>query len=339
MVIGDEPHDEGAPTSAAGVSNNATIDHQYYPHIIDGIWQSIDCFGALTTRMVSRDWNLRAHRVLLRHVAATQIGDGVKMTPVDRTQPQQPVPHSYGVFFVPARTGESGPAEAPPTIPLLDAIRVIDIATPVSEEHAFLCYSLLQQLHQRGKLETVRLWLQEGCDLVTYGKTQVLHARWDNYPSVEMHGAEHVVLNLVSASSEYSPVFTVMGPDLDLWHDIKLLPSIHTLKSVTIILKHEFQEDIGNRPYFDADEDLPWYANYLCDSLQTVWLQFPTRLVGLEDVFKHEPHRIALREHMIRYLEETETCEIVRHNLHIITRQEYEAVVGSEAYRLHTQIP
>lgn len=81
-----------------------------------------------------------------------------------------------------------------------------------------------------------------------------------------------------------------------------------------------------------------WFVSYLCDSLQAVWAGFPTRLVGLEDLIQQEGHRIVLREQMVEYLEKPEIREAVGRNLKIITRQEYEASVGSETYRLHTQM-
>lgn len=180
--------------------------------------------------------------MLLRHVAASPLANAVRLTPVDRCDPQRPIQLGYKTSFRPIHFGELAPAEDPLTIALLDSIQVVDTATPVSEEHADHCYFFLRRLHEVGRLETARLWLQEGCDIVTYGKTQILHARWDDYPSVEMRGAEHVVLNLVSVSTDFSPVFTVMGPDLQLWYDIKLLPSAETLKSVTVIFEHESHE-------------------------------------------------------------------------------------------------
>ena len=86
MAYSDDPEGKAFPPSvtAAGEPDAIAIDHQYYPHIIDGIWRDIDCFAALTSRLVSRDWSKRVDRDFQRHVAATQIAQGIRLTPVDR---------------------------------------------------------------------------------------------------------------------------------------------------------------------------------------------------------------------------------------------------------------
>lgn len=108
----------------------------------------------------------------------------IRLTPVDRTHTHQLVPFGYVVWFSSVVPPQQAPTEDKFGISLLETIPTVDISTPVSEEYPEHCYYFLRRLHDLGRTETIRLWLQEGCDIVTYGRTQVLHIKWDDNPSV-----------------------------------------------------------------------------------------------------------------------------------------------------------
>lgn len=52
-----------------------TINHRYFPHIIDNIWSHLDYAGLCAASTASREWNKRARPFVLKHISLAPYGD------------------------------------------------------------------------------------------------------------------------------------------------------------------------------------------------------------------------------------------------------------------------
>lgn len=212
ITTADQDAPSSVPLPAFPESDAVFIDHLSFPHIVDSIWEHVDCPRALVARRVCRDWSQRALRVLLRHIEARPArADGyVAIVVVDREH----TGHRYPCFNI--VTSRLAPRQALTVgdgiyLSLLDATRIVDMAPSLSRPQAYHGGLLLRWIHDEGGLEVVRQWLPKGRPIITYSPTQVIHTEGQGHLDVLLREAERVVINVTSRPSEPRPLPYLRG--------------------------------------------------------------------------------------------------------------------------------
>lgn len=286
------------------------VDFEYYPHIIDLIWEHIsDPITVHAAGQVCSSWRKRALKVIYRHLSAEQSRTGWNLW-MKTDNERIPVKYQIPATFSGPKLDSSVAARH---TEILDVIWPRKVSTP---DAAVKLAEKFPNLH------TMRIHTGQGGDLEGTGATQVYSwfSRETHRVTIKAHKADTLVL-LITVEK---PVVVDGLFDDDLRLSRQLLQACYAAKDLVVVF----------RPYEVAPRftsatlarDVAEYLGVTCE-------YFGITVVGAETLIRDEIgggydnfrtavlHRLAARnsEHGVRF----------------VTHDEYKSAIAPETYELH----
>lgn len=330
-------------TSAATTHSSAMskVDFEYYPHIVDLIWEHIsDPCTVYTAGHVCSTWRKRAIKVIYRRMSmSAELDNGWWYLWMWAEGGEVHIKYLLEPEFqTPPDTPEASPASPPlgvdvpvlnSDMPMLD----IDLAkryTEVLDLHwhsgslDFPTPCLPSALCSLSRVHTTRVHIDgvgDYFDAEGMGPTQVYF--WFCGHASKIKIAAHNVKTLVLSISLEKP-----APFEPVFDDVRLSDQLcaasYTATDVVIVFQHE-----SDASKFRSSKLAIEVATYIGGSIA----HFRITVVGAEEFVKHKEAYASFKEDVRSSL--SYRSSEAEHNLRFLTHAEYGALVGPETYKLH----
>lgn len=304
------------------------VDFEYYPHIVDLIWEHIPASEVYLAGQVSSSWRERALKRVYRHLTIEMCDRGWRFwmwTP--------DAEDIYAKYFVPCQQSDRFPnlwqvvPERHPAFSFDLAARyteVLDLREITDELRLGDPPLKLDEAFPR--LHTLRMLMECGgeAEVISVAATQVYSWYSSEFYRVNItaHNANCIVLTIrVERPEEWFSIF-----DGEARLSEQLQPVSFTADKLVIVFesdRYSFQHR------FSCDEVIRDVLNYLGET----WASFSITIVGAEILLQERSEKTyaSLKSAILLRLESQSSD----HGVQLLTHAEYEARVGHNTYQLH----
>lgn len=296
------------------------VDFEYYPHVVNLIWEHIPDSSVYLAGQVSSSWRERALKRAYQHLTIEECDRGWRFWMY--------TPDAADIcakYFLPFPPSDLSPAfwavmEKHPTFSVDVAARytqVLDLEGPT--DTLGLDDPPLQLTEMFSALHTTRV---HGTGGWGFGATQVFfwHSRDSAEVSIKAPEAECIVLTIRVGQLQQTDMFN-RAPNLGT----HLRPGSYKAEKVVIVFeRHGLQPDLSQDQV--TRDIVPYLGQRRAAPSITV--------VGAESLLidRSCEAAVALKAAILRQLD----AQSPDHGVRLLTHEEYEAHVGSETYQLHS---
>lgn len=297
------------------------VDFEYYPHLVDLIWEHIPASEVYLAGQVSSSWRERALKRVYRHLTIEMCDRGWRfwMWTADSAD-------IYAKYFLPCRPSDRSGGwkvlpERHPTFSVDVAARYTEVLDLKAPTNSLRLGAPPLKLHATfSRLHTTRVHTAGGAK--GFGATQVyfFNTRDSDKIKIEAPKAECIVLTITVGQPH--GWFHVFAGNARLEKHLK--PGTYTAKKLVIVFeRHQPQ------PALSQDEVTRDVVHYLGRRGKRLAIT----VVGTDVLLRDQSWEASvwLKAAILHELD----AQRPNHGVKLFTHEEYEALVGRETYQVH----